>query len=420
MLYYLFSLLDRHFDFPGSGLFQFISFRTAMSILFSLFIGLFIGKKIIKFLQSKQIKDEQRELGINNQYDKSQVPTMGGIIIILSIIIPVILFGDLTNVYIQLLTLSTIWLGGIGFFDDYIKVFKHKKEGLRARTKIAGQLILGVIVGTTIYFHNDVVIRETFSPQVYQEKLEELKFQNCKVTYLPKVNKYVVEHKSTKTTIPFIKNNELDYSKILKFTGKDYYKYAWLVFIPIIIFIIIAVSNGANLTDGLDGLNAGVSSIIVLVLAIFAYVSGNSIFSNYLNIMYIPNLGEMVVFSGAMIGASIGFLWYNAYPAQIFMGDTGSLTLGGLIAVMAVIVRKELLIPLLCGIYFIESISVLLQRYWFKYTRIYYGQGRRIFLMAPLHHHYQKKGYVEPKIVARFWIIGISLAILTFITLKIR
>jgi len=420
MLYHLFALIDRYVDFPGSGLYQFISFRTAMSVLFSLFIGLFIGKKFILFLQSTQIKDEQRELGLQNQFDKSHTPTMGGIIIILSILIPVLLFSDLTNVYIQLLTISTIWLGAIGFFDDYIKVFKHKKEGLRARTKIIGQLLLGIIVGTTIYFHNDVVIRETMSEQEYQAKTHELEFQHAKTTYLPEKRQYVVEHKSTKTTIPFIKNNELDYSKILKFTGKDYYKYAWLIFIPIIIFIIVAVSNGANLTDGLDGLNAGVSAIIVLVLAIFAYVSGNTIFSNYLNIMYIPNLGEIAVFSGAMIGASIGFLWYNAYPAQVFMGDTGSLTLGGLIAIMAVIVRKELLIPLLCGIYLIESLSVLIQRYWFKYTRIRYGQGRRIFLMAPLHHHYQKLGYVEPKIVARFWIVGISLAILTFITLKIR
>jgi len=420
MLYYLFSYLEKSFDLPGAGVFQYISFRTAMSVLFSLIIGLFIGKKIIQLLQSKQIKDEQRELGLQNQYDKSLTPTMGGIIIILSMLIPTLLFADLTNIYIQLVIISTIWLGLIGFIDDYIKVFKHKKEGLRGTFKILGQFLLAIIIGTTLYFHDDVVIRESMSFKEYNARINEFKNQNAKVTYLDDYQIYVVEHKSTKTTIPFIKNNELDYAKILKFTGDNYTSFAWLIFIPIIIFIIVAVSNGANLTDGLDGLNAGVSAIVVLVLAIFAYVSGNTIFSRYLNIMYIPNLGELAVFSGAMIGASIGFLWYNAYPAQIFMGDTGSLTLGGLIAILAIFVRKELLIPILCGIFFLESLSVIIQRYWFKYTRIRFGHGKRVFLMAPLHHHYQKKGYTEPKIVARFWIIGISLAILTFITLKIR
>jgi len=420
MLYHLFTYLEKSIDFPGAGVFQYISFRTAMSVLLSLIIGLFIGKNIINFLQSKQIKDEQRELGLKNQFDKSQTPTMGGIILILSILIPTLLFADLTNIYIQLVILSTVWLGLIGFIDDYIKVFKRKKEGLRGKFKIVGQLTLGIIIGTTLYFHKDVVIRETLSVADYNSRIAEFQDDATKISYNSKSNVYVVDHKSTKTTIPFIKNNELDYGKIIAFTGDNFRKYAWLIFIPFIIFIIVAVSNGANLTDGLDGLNAGISAIAVLVLAIFAYLSGNTIFSEYLDIMYIPHLGELAVFSGAMIGASIGFLWFNAYPAQIFMGDTGSLTLGGLIAILAIFVRKELLIPLLCGVFFIESISVIVQRYWFKYTRIRFGQGRRVFLMAPLHHHYQKKGYTEPKIVARFWIIGISLAILTFITLKIR
>jgi phospho-N-acetylmuramoyl-pentapeptide-transferase len=420
MLYHLFTYLDQKFDLVGAGVFQFITFRAAMGVLFSLFIALFFGKRIISYLQKKQISDEVRELGLEDKYDKSKTPTMGGVIILLSILVPTLLFANLTNIYIILILISTVWLGLIGFLDDYIKVFKRNKDGLAGKYKLIGQASLGVIVGVTLYFHNGVVMRETLTPAQYEKNKTELLKHQADITYNEETQMYQAEYKSTKTTIPFFKNNELDYAKILKFTGKDYTDWGWLIYIPIIIFIIMAVSNGANLTDGLDGLNAGVSVFIVLTLAIFAYVSGNTIFADYLNIMYIPNLGELAIFSAAMIGACIGFLWYNAYPAQIFMGDTGSLSIGGLVAVLAIIVRKELLIPILCGVYLIETISVLIQRYYFKYTRIRYGEGRRVFLMAPIHHHYQKKGYTEPKIVARFWIVGISLAILTFITLKLR
>ena len=420
MLYHLFTYLDQKFDLIGAGLFQFYTFRTAMGVLLSLVIATFFGKRIIRYLQSKQISDENRDLGLEDKYDKSKTPTMGGIIILLSILVPTILFADLTNIYIILVIVSTIWLGLIGFIDDYIKVFKKNKDGLSGKYKLLGQASLGVIVGLTLYFSPAVVMRETLTEKQYFAHQEELEASNAIIKYNEESNTYQAEYKSTKTTIPFIKNNELDYAKFIKFVGPNYLDWAWLIYIPIIIFIIMAVSNGANLTDGLDGLNAGVSVFIVLTLAIFAYVSGNTIFADYLNIMYIPHLAELAIFSGAMVGACIGFLWYNAYPAQVFMGDTGSLSIGGLVAILAIIVRKELLIPILCGVYFIEAISVLIQRYWFKYTRIRYGEGRRVFLMAPLHHHYQKKGYTEPKIVARFWIIGISLAILTFITLKLR
>ncbi len=420
MLYHLFDFINRNFDIPGAGLFSYLSFRTAMAVLLSLFFGLFIGKKIIRFLAERQIKDEIRDLGLEDRYNKAATPTMGGIIIILSTLVPTLLFANLTNTYVILVLISTIWLGIIGFVDDYIKVFKKNKKGLRGRAKIIGQVGLGIIVGSVMYFNSNVTIREKVPPDKFELKKETYLNNHSQIKFDPEENVYLIDHHSTKTTIPFIKNNELDYARILSFLGPDYRKWAFLVYIPIIILIIVAVSNGANLTDGLDGLNAGVASIIISTLAVFAYVSGNTVFSDYLNIMYIPNLGEVVIFSGALLGACIGFLWYNAYPAQIFMGDTGSLTLGGLIAVLAVMIRKELLIPLMCGIYLAESISVMIQVSWFKYTKRKYGEGRRIFKMSPLHHHYQKLNYPEPKIVARFWIVGIALAILTIITLKIR
>ena len=420
MFYHLFSYLDMKFDLIGAGVFQYISFRTAMVVLTSLFIALFLGKRIINYLQKKQVSDEERDLGIENQYDKSKVPTMGGVIILLATLVPTLLFANLTNIYIILIIIATVWLGFMGFVDDYIKVFRKKKEGVSERFKIIGQVGLGIIVGTILYFHPSVTVRESMSYEQYEVMEEQLKEGKAKVSFSEDGKQVFVDHRSTRTSIPFAKGNELNYANALKFVGKNYKDWSWLIYIPIIIFIIVAVTNGANLTDGLDGLNAGVSAIVVLTLALFAYVSGNTIFANYLNIMYIPNLGELVIFSGALIGASIGFLWYNAYPAQIFMGDTGSLTYGGVIAIMAIFVRKELLLPLMCGVFLIEVISVLIQRYWFKYTRIRFGQGRRVFLMAPIHHHFQKKGYVEPKIVARFWIVGISLAILTFITIKLR
>jgi phospho-N-acetylmuramoyl-pentapeptide-transferase len=419
MLYHLFTYLENEFSIPGAGVFQYVTFRTAMSVLFSLVIALFFGKRIITFLQKKQISDEVRELGLEDKFDKSKTPTMGGIIILLSILIPTLLFANLTNIYIILILVSTVWLGMIGFIDDYIKVFKKNKEGLSGKFKLIGQFSLGIIVGTTLYFHPDVVIMENMSPGKYEQVKETIENPED-VVFDEEENIYQIKQKSTKTTIPFFKNNEFDYASLLKWVGNNYKQWAFLIFIPFIIFLIGAVSNGANLTDGLDGLNAGVSAIIVLTLAIFAYVSGNIVFSSYLNIMYIPDLHEIVIFSGALIGACIGFLWYNAYPAQVFMGDTGSLTLGGVIAILAIFVRKELLIPILCGIFLVESLSVILQVSYFKYTRKKFGEGRRIFKMAPIHHHFQKKGYVEPKIVARFWIVGISLAIITIITLKLR
>lgn len=420
MLYHLFAHLEQEFNLPGAGLFQFLSFRTAMAVLFSLIVGLFLGKRIIKYLQSKQMSDEQRELGLEDKYNKSSVPTMGGIIILLSILIPTLLFANLTNIYVILLIVATIWLGLIGFIDDYIKVFEKNKKGIKSRTKLVGQIILGLIVATTLFFHHGVTIRESLSQEQLELRRTELENKNAKITFNKEEEVYFAEYRSTRTTIPFVKSNDLDYAKILKFTGPDYEKWSLFIYIPIIIFIIVAVSNGANLTDGLDGLNAGVTAIAVLTLAILAYVSGNSIFADFLNIMYIPNLGEVVVFSGALIGACIGFLWFNAYPAQVFMGDTGSLALGGLVAILAVIIRKELLIPILCGIFLIENLSVVMQVSYFKYTKKKYGEGKRIFKMAPIHHHFQKMGHPEPKIVARFWIVGISLAIITIITLKIR
>ena len=405
MFYYLFKYLSQ-FDIIGSGMFQYISFRSGLAIITSLIISLVYGKKIIRFLQRKQIGEEIRDLGLEGQYAKVGTPTMGGIIIIASIVIPTLLFAKLHNVYIILMLVSTVWLGFVGFLDDYIKVFKKNKEGLSGKFKIIGQLGIGLIVGLTMYFSDDIVVRE--DPIVQNEGLKtEIIHQGKDV-------------KSTITTIPFMKNHEFDYGLLVGFMGKYKQSAAWIVFILITIFIITAVSNGANLTDGLDGLATGVSAINVITLGIFAYLSGNIIYSDYLNIMYIPNISELVIFASAVIGAAIGFLWYNSYPAQIFMGDTGSLTFGGIIAVFAVLVRKELLIPLLCAIFLVENLSVIIQVAYFKYTKRKYGEGRRVFKMSPLHHHYQKSGYPEPKIVTRFWIIGIMLAVLTIITLKIR
>lgn len=418
MLYYLFDYFDRAFNIPGSGVFQYISFRASMAALFSLVISIIWGKDIIRLLQRKQVGESIRDLGLEGQMQKHGTPTMGGIIIIAAIMIPTLLFARLDNIYIILMLVSTLWLGAIGFLDDYIKVFKKDKKGLHGRFKILGQVGLGVIVGATLYFSDDVVIREKVTNTVSIETSENiLSIDN------PQPDSGGFSHqtvKSTKTTIPFVKNNEFDYSVLISWLGDNYKKWAWIIFIPIVIFVITAVSNGANMTDGLDGLATGTSGIIGMTLGVLAYVSGNAVFANYLNIMYIPYTGELVVFIAAFVGACIGFLWYNSYPAQVFMGDTGSLALGGIIAVFAIVIRKELLIPLLCGIFLVENLSVAMQVAWFKYTKRKYGEGRRIFLMAPLHHHFQKKGYHESKIVLRFFIVGILLAILTVVTLKLR
>lgn len=407
MLYYLFDYLEKQYQLPGAGLFQFQTFRAAMSVLLSLIIATVFGKKIIVFLRRKQIGETVRDLGLDGQKQKTGTPTMGGLIIIMATLIPVFLFARwLDNIYIILLIVTTIWMGVIGFIDDYIKIFKKNKQGLKGRFKIMGQVVLGLMVGATLYLHPEVTMKEKDGTKITEQ-----------FTVVEVLGKEV---KSTKTTVPFFKDNEFDYVDLISWAGDGWEKYAWLIFIPIVILIVTAVSNGANLTDGIDGLAAGTSAIIVLTLGIFAWVSGNIIFSDYLDIFYIPMAGELVVFIAAFAGALVGFLWYNAFPAQVFMGDTGSLTIGGIIAVIAIIIRKELLIPLLCGIFFAESISVMLQVGYFKYTKMRLGEGKRIFLMAPLHHHYQKKGYHESKIVVRFWIIGILLAILTFVTLKVR
>ncbi len=407
MFYYLFEYLDK-IDIAGAGLFKYLSFRAALAALTSLIVSMIFGKKIIRFLQKKQVGEIVRDLGLEGQYAKKGTPTMGGIIIIAAILIPVLLFAKLENTYIILMIVTTVWMGIIGFIDDYIKTFKKNKAGLSGKYKIIGQVTLGLIVGLTFYFSDEIQIRE-----------HPVASDLCNTT---EVNQeyFSQSEKPLKTTIPFVKNNELDYKKIMSFTGENSEIIAWAGFIFLVIIIITAVSNGANMTDGLDGLAAGTSSVIGATLAIFAYVSGNLIFADYLNIMYIPDIGELVIFAAAFMGATVGFLWYNAYPAQVFMGDTGSLTIGGIIAVFAIIVRKELLIPVLAGIFLMENLSVMLQVGWFKYTRKKYGEGRRIFLMAPLHHHFQKKGIPESKIVARFWIVGILLAILTIITLKVR
>mgnify|MGYP000508775266 CR=1 FL=1 len=408
MLYYLFEYLDKTLDVPGTGVFQYITFRSALALMLSLLISTVYGKKIITILKNKQVGETVRELGLTGQNQKAGTPTMGGLIIIIATLIPVLLLTKLNNIYIILLIITTIWMGTIGFIDDYIKIFKKDKEGLKGIFKVIGQVGLGLIVGSVLYFHPGVLVRE--------KSLKPVTFNQTESS----ISSPAKEIKSTITTIPFMKNNELDYAKIVEPFTEDYQKWAWLIFIPIVIFIITAVSNGANLTDGIDGLAAGTSAISVLALGIFTFISGNIILSSYLNVMYIPNSGEMTVFVSAFAGALVGFLWYNSYPASVFMGDTGSLTIGGIIAVLAISVRKEMLLPILCAIFFAESASVIIQVLYFKYTKKRFGEGRRIFLMAPLHHHYQKKGYHESKIVTRFWIVTILLAIVAIVTLKLR
>jgi phospho-N-acetylmuramoyl-pentapeptide-transferase len=415
MLYYLFQFLDR-LDVPGAGMFEYISFRSGLAVITSLVVSMLFGRRIINYLQRLQIGETIRDLGLEGQLQKKGTPTMGGLIIILSIIVPTLLFAKLDNIYIVLMLVTTVWLGAIGFLDDYIKVFRKNKAGLAGKFKVLGQIGLGLIVGATLYFSDSVVVRdrvEDMTPEMYTEGMVNVSEINGgkSVDY--------IDHKSTKTTIPFLKGNELDYQWLVWFIDSPGI-WTWIAFVVVVILIVIAVSNGANLTDGLDGLATGNSAIIGATLLILAYVSGNYITANYLQIMYIPNVGELVVFMSAFVGATIGFLWYNSYPAQVFMGDTGSLTIGGIIAVFAIIIRKELLIPILCGVFLMESLSVMLQVSYFKYTKARFGEGRRIFLMAPLHHHYQKKGFPEAKIVTRFWIVGILLAVFTVVTLKMR
>ena len=414
MLYHLFRYLDEAYDLPGSGMFQYISFRAAAAIILSLLIVIIFGRSIIDFLRRKQIGEEIRDLGLQGQLQKKGTPTMGGVIILVAILVPMLLFGKLDNVYIQLLLVSTVWLGLIGGLDDYIKVFSHRKEGLKGRFKIVGQVGLGVIVGTTMWLSPDIVVREKVTQPVQTVYLNE------DGTVLETVQRHVVVSseslKTTQTTIPFVKNNEFDYGWL---TGGNSVA-TWILYVLVAIFVVTAVSNGANLTDGLDGLATGVSVPLVAVLGVLAYLSGHIVYADYLNIMYIPGSGEMVVFAAALVGALVGFLWYNSFPAQIFMGDTGSLAIGGVIAVFALCIRKELLLPLLCGVFLVESFSVMMQVGWFKYTKRRYGEGRRILLMSPVHHHYQKKGIFETKIVLRFWIISLLLAAITLVTLKIR
>lgn len=418
MLYLLFKYLES-LDFPGARLFTFISFRSAAAVITSLVISLLIGKRIILYLQRKQVGEVVRDLGLEGQYKKQGTPSMGGVIILASIIIPTLLFAKLGNVYIILMLMTTIWLGLIGFLDDYIKIFKKHKEGLAGKFKISGQIVLGIIVGLTLFFSNEVRTAEKVN--VANLTLNERKELISPSLQIPDHGVITMERKSTKTTIPFIKNHEFDYAWLVSFISEENRRpFTWIVFVIIVIFIVTSVSNGANLTDGLDGLATGTSAIIGTALAILAYVSSNIIYANYLQIMYIPGSEELVVFASAFIGATIGFLWYNSFPAQVFMGDTGSLALGGIIAVFAIIIRKELLIPVLCGIFLVENLSVVLQVAWFKRTKRKYGAGKRIFLMAPLHHHYQKKGFPEPKIVIRFWIVAILLAVISIVTLKIR
>jgi phospho-N-acetylmuramoyl-pentapeptide-transferase len=436
MLYHLFTWLDKHFNIPGSGLFQFLTFRIAMAVLLSLIIATVYGKRIIIMLQNKQIGESVRDLGLEGQAQKKGTPTMGGIIILLSILIPTLLFANLDKVYIRLMVLCTVWLGIIGFLDDLFKIrarqtakakgetYKKKdSDGLAGLTKIIGQVGLGIIVGTTLYFSNAVTVeREVVtSPQAQLQRGERLaKDSNIIVRKINGIEKRFVKVKTPITTIPFVKNHEFNYSKLITWMGKGAEDYTWIVYITIVTLIITAVSNGANLTDGLDGLAAGVSAIIGICIGVFVYVSGNYIFADYFNVMYIPNLGELSIFVGAFVGACIGFLWYNAYPAQVFMGDTGSLALGGIIASLAIIVRKEWLIPIFCGVFLIENLSVIIQVSYFKYTKKKYGEGRRVFLMSPLHHHYQKKGFHENKIAIRFWIITVLLVVASIVTLKVR
>ncbi len=422
MFYYLFHYLDQHFNFPGAGVFQYISFRAALALLSSLVITMIFGKRIINYIRKKQIGETIRELGLEGQNEKAGTPTMGGLIILAAIIIPTLLFAKIHNVYIVLMLISTVWLGSIGFLDDYIKVFKKNKEGLKGKFKVVGQIGIGLLVGAVFYFHPDVVVKERMTANQQSAYSFDDAISSKKDLTLPKYAPTPI--KSIKTTIPFVKDNEFDYVSVLSFMGDKAVKYGWLVFIPIVILIVTAVSNGANITDGIDGLAAGTSAIIGTTLGILAYVSGNTIFADYLNIMYIPNTGELVVFMAAFVGACVGFLWYNAFPAQVFMGDTGSLALGGIIAVFAIAIRKELLIPILCGVFLIENLSVIMQVFYFKYQRKKHGlefaKANRLFKMAPLHHHYQKSGFHESKIVMRFFIIGIMLAALTIVTLKLR
>lgn len=418
MLVYLFKYLDT-LNLPGAGVFQFISFRSAMAVITSLIISMLIGKRIILYLQKKQVGEVVRDLGLEGQYQKKGTPSMGGVIILASIIVPTLLFARLENVYVLLMLLTTLWLGAIGFLDDYIKIFKKNKEGLAGKFKIVGQVGLGLIVGMTLFLSDNVIIEEKVSIENLTSR-EKIELLDPAMPYSPQ-SVISMERKSTKTTIPFIKNNEFDYAWLVSFINEEHRQpWTWLAFVIIVILIVTSVSNGVNLTDGLDGLATGTSAITGSALGILAYVSSNVIYANYLNIMYIPNSQELVIFASSFIGATIGFLWYNSYPAQVFMGDTGSLALGGIIAVFAIIIRKELLIPILCGIFLVENLSVVMQVAWFKRTKRKFGEGRRIFLMAPLHHHYQKKGYPEPKIVTRFWIVAIILAVISIVTLKIR
>ena len=414
MLYYIFKYLDEAYNLPGSGMFQYISFRAAASIILALLIVIIFGRKIIDFLRRKQIGEEVRDLGLEGQLQKRGTPTMGGVIILLAILVPILLLGRLDNIYIQLMIVSTVWLGLIGGLDDYIKVFRHNKEGLKGRFKIVGQVGLGIIVGTTMCLSQEIVVRDKVVQPV------QTVYMNEDGSVLETVHRNVVisseSLKTTQTTIPFIKNNEFDYGWL---TGGNT-TMTWLLYVLVAIFVVTAVSNGANLTDGLDGLATGVSVPIVAVLGVLAYLSGHIVYADYLNIMYIPDSGELVVFAAALVGALVGFLWYNSFPAQIFMGDTGSLSIGGIIAVFALCIRKELLLPILCGVFFVESLSVMMQVSYFKYTKRRYGEGRRIFLMSPIHHHYQKKGIFETKIVIRFWIVSMLLSLAALATLKIR
>ena len=419
MLYHLFTYIENNFSLPGAGLFQYITFRAGASILLSLLISMVFGHRLIEKLRTMQVKETVRDLGLKGEEQKKGTPTMGGLIILGAILIPTLLFADLTNIYIILMLVATVWMGIIGFIDDYIKVFRNNKKGLAGKFKVLGQVVLGLIIGTTVYFHDDIKIRKDYDSSY--DTLIEQGFAD-KVTVFNEDGEPIerVDVKSPVTTIPFFKQAEFNYSSLLSFLGDNHAKWTWIIFIPIVIFIITAVSNGVNITDGLDGLATGTSAIAGFTLAILTYISGNVLFSNYLGIMYIPFTGELAVFSAAFIGACVGFLWYNSHPAQVFMGDTGSLAIGGIIASLAILVRKELLIPILCGVFLIENLSVMMQVAYFKYTKKKTGVGKRIFLMSPLHHHYQKKGYAESKIVTRFWIAAIFLAILTIITLKIR
>jgi|TARA_B110000495_G_scaffold182608_1_gene178275 phospho-N-acetylmuramoyl-pentapeptide-transferase len=426
MLYYLFEFLENNYNLPGTGVFQYISFRSALAIITSLLVSMVFGGRIIKLIRNNQIAEQVRELGLTGEEKKDGTPTMGGLIILSAILIPTLLFARLDNIYILIMLISTVWLGIIGFIDDYIKVFRKDKDGLAGRFKILGQLGLGIIVGLVMVFHPDITIKEKLeSPfEVNELRLvnigDTLSIADFKILHTDEFGFEKIAEKSSKTTIPFFKNNEFNYHSLTAWMGEGMSKYSWLLFIIVVIFVITAVSNGANMTDGLDGLAAGTSAIIGATLVLFCYVSGNIIAADYLNIMYIPDSGELVIYMSAFVGSCVGFMWYNSFPAQVFMGDTGSLSLGGIIAVVAILIRKELMIPILCGVFLIENLSVIIQVGYFKYSKKKYGIGRRVFKMAPLHHHFQKLGIHESKIVTRFWIVGIMLAILTIVTLKLR